>query len=481
MSDHATDAHLGPSTKLRLLDAVAQSVGFMGPVFSIAFLVPLVMGITSASGNGAGAAAPLAVLIAAVGVLAVGWLVAQYARRIHAAGAIYDYVTQGLGERIGGAAGFLYYAGVLALCSATLLMLGGTIHDTLVVEFGGAGLPEIGWDALLLVVLAVILVRGVAVSTRAQLVLALVSITVVLVFFVYVIAKVGFGGPVSETVTPSGSLQGWSGVMFGVLYSVLLFCGFESAANLGEETDDPGRNIPRAILFSVLAVTGFYLVGSFAQVAGFGYSVEAFSEAAGAPLFALASPESVGGFGSTTLVRLVELVVILDILAVLIGVATAASRGIFAMGRDGRLPAVTTKVGKHGTPVGAIACILALLTTAVLVNRFVPSLWAVEGVPHYVAMFAVLSTLGSFAFVCVYFLLSLGALRGLADHENRVGVRVAAAVGMVVTAAAVFGGLYKVPTLTLQVQLVGVVIFLVGLAVRRRTRVVAPVAPAPAA
>ena len=91
MTTPASDESLGTThTRLKLVDAVAQSVGFMGPVFSIAFLVPLVMGITSATGNGAGVAAPLAVLIAAIGVLAFGWIIAEYARRIHAAGSLYD-------------------------------------------------------------------------------------------------------------------------------------------------------------------------------------------------------------------------------------------------------------------------------------------------------------------------------------------------------------------------------------------------------
>ncbi len=70
---------LGGARKLTLVDAVAQSVGFMGPVFSIAFLVPLLVGIISASGKGAGVAAPLSVLLAAIGVFALGWIVAQYA------------------------------------------------------------------------------------------------------------------------------------------------------------------------------------------------------------------------------------------------------------------------------------------------------------------------------------------------------------------------------------------------------------------
>ena len=122
MTTPASDESLGTThTRLKLVDAVAQSVGFMGPVFSIAFLVPLVMGITSATGNGAGVAAPLAVLIAAIGVLAFGWIIAEYARRIHAAGSLYDYVTDGLGNRLGGASGFLYYSRIIALGAAILI------------------------------------------------------------------------------------------------------------------------------------------------------------------------------------------------------------------------------------------------------------------------------------------------------------------------------------------------------------------------
>ena len=51
---------------LSLPDVIAQSVGFIGPVFSSAFVIPLVVGVISASGKGGGVASPLSVLIAAV-------------------------------------------------------------------------------------------------------------------------------------------------------------------------------------------------------------------------------------------------------------------------------------------------------------------------------------------------------------------------------------------------------------------------------
>jgi amino acid transporter len=72
---------------LSLPDVIAQSVGFMGPVFSSAFVIPLVVGVISASGKGGGVA-PLSVLIAAVGVFAIGWIVSSYAKEVHAAGSL---------------------------------------------------------------------------------------------------------------------------------------------------------------------------------------------------------------------------------------------------------------------------------------------------------------------------------------------------------------------------------------------------------
>ena len=92
--------------KLSLVDVVAQSVGFMGPVFSAAFLIPLIVG-ANPSAKGAGIAAPLSVVLAAIGVFALGWIVAQYAKKIHAAGALYDYVSNGLGQNLGAASGWL--------------------------------------------------------------------------------------------------------------------------------------------------------------------------------------------------------------------------------------------------------------------------------------------------------------------------------------------------------------------------------------
>lgn len=453
----------GSGRKLTIVDAIAQSVGFMGPVFSIAFIVPLLVGISSATGKGAGVAAPLSVVIAAIGVFGFGWIVSEYSRRIQAAGSLYDYVTDGLGQRVGAASGLLYYAGIAVLGAALLIMLGGTIGDTLEAEFGNSVLPYLGWDIVLLVIVGLILYFGIALSTRAQLVLALISITVVLIFFIYVIVKVGSGNDVAQAFTPSSSPQGWNGIMFGVLYGVLLFTGFETAANLGEETAHPKRDIPRAVLISILAIAGFYVVGAYAQVAGYGFSLDALGKNAGAPLFGLAGPVSDGGFGSVGLRRLLELVVVLDMMAVLIGCAVSGARGIFALGRDRRLPKVLGKVSDRGTPLIASGFVLVFYLIVILVTTQWNSLWEDPELPHYVVMFGVLSLFGSFSLACIYFLLSLGAIPGLRDHPRRWAVLLAAVVGMVVTAAAIFGSVYQVPAPSIYAPYAAVAIFIIGL------------------
>jgi len=460
-SDTAKRTTLGGKTQLKLIDTIAQSVGLMGPVFSIAFLVPLLVGL-NASGNGAGNAAALAVVIAAVGVLGLGWIVAEYTRKIQAAGSLYDYVSDGLGGHVGTAAGWLYYAGMLALGSAILPMIGGTIHDTIQAEFNVNPFSQMVWDVVLLVLVAVVIYLGVALSTRIQLTLALTSVTVILIFSVYVIIKSGGLHHVATGFSPSSSPTHWKGVLFGVLYGVLLFTGFETSANLGEETKDPHHNIPRAVLISVIVIAGFYVIGAFAQVAGYKFSLGALSKNAVAPLFTLAGPSGAGGYAGVGIRRLVELVVIFDMIAVLVGCAVSASRGIFALARDRKMPGRLAAISRHGTPLGASA--FTIFTYAVIITLVgTTTAFALPGLPEYVAMFSWLSTFGGFAIAVIYLLIAVGALRGLRNDDKRWQLYLACLVGGAVTIAAIFGAIYKVTAPTKYAPYTAIAILVVGL------------------
>ncbi|WP_088288232.1 APC family permease [Kineosporia sp. A_224] len=430
-----------------LSGVLAQSVGFMGPVFSVATLLPLIVGL-SATGRGAGIATPVALAVAGLGMFGAGWVIAQYARRIHLCGSLYEYVSDTFGRRVGVVAGWLYYGAMLVLSSATILVLGGLTEDFLLAAFG----IGVRWWLLSLLYVAVVatfVMVGVHVSVRAQLALVLVSAVVVLLFSLYVIAKGGAGGDSLSAQPFNPFAVSGADLLYGVLYGINMFIGYESAANLAEETDDPKRHIPRAVLWSLTIVGLYYLVTAYAQAVGFGLDAEAW-KASVFPLQALASGSE---FGSTAFGNLVAVIIILDVVAVAIGVGVAGSRGMFAMARSGRLPRPLASVHpRFGTPVVAAAVMAVVAVFAVVL------VVATDGVfsratadpavqqPQWAPMFSWMAGFAGTGLALMYLAVSLAGARGLWGHVPTAKLVVAATAGSLVTAGAVFGAVYKAPS-----------------------------------
>ncbi|MCL4312751.1 MAG: APC family permease [Actinobacteria bacterium] len=424
---------------LRVIDAIAQSVGFMGPVFSSALLIPLVVG-AGASSKGAGIATPLAIILAGIGIGAIGWIIAAYSKRIHAAGALYDYVTDGLGKRIGFVAGWLYYGCTMILASAIVVVVGGITSDFLRSTYG-VGIPYWLLDLIYAILLFSFLYFGVRISTRVQLTLVFSSVLFVVGFLISVIIRGGHGGNTIRPFNPTASADGWSGIFFGIIYAILLFVGFESAANLGEETAHPKKSVPLAIIGSVVVVGVIFVVGAYAQDIGFGLNVAKWA-ANPAPLFTLGAS---GNFGNSIIFDLLNIVVILDIMAVGLGAAVATTRGLFAMARDRRIPSTFAKVNRRwGTPVNAIIFQVLVGVAFVVLVRLDKGVFPLHGSPQYFPLFAWMAGLGGLGLVVVYATIAIGAIPGLWNYARRFSLVVAVLVGFVVSAGGIFGSIYKV-------------------------------------
>jgi amino acid transporter len=419
---------------LRLPDVIAQSVGFIGPVFSSALVLPLVVG---AGLYGAGVATPVAIILAAIGMAAIGWIIAEYAKRIHSAGALYDYVSDGFGDRAGFVGGWLYYAATMVLTTAIVVLIGGITSDFLKSTWN-IGIPYWVLDLVYLVVLLALIYVGIQISVRVQLVLVTISAIIVGAFFVYIVIKGGTSGNSVRPFEPSESADGWKGIFFGIIYAILVFTGFETAANLGEETRDPGKSIPRAIILSVVVVGVFYLLAAYAQDIGFGLNAKSWASSP-APLFQLAAP---GAFGSSWFLDLVQILVILDIAAVGLGCAVCTVRGVFAMARDGRIPSGLRKVSPtFGTPAAAAALVGVISLCFVAAIRLDHGVFPLNGQPEYFPLFAWMSGLGGTALAVVYGAVTLGAIRGLRGHVNPVMLTGAVVIGAVAAAGAIYGSI----------------------------------------
>jgi amino acid transporter len=190
-------------------------------------------------------------------------------------------------------------------------------------------------------------------------------------------------------------------------------------------------------------VSIFYLIAAYATVAGFRFSLGELIAAndLGPILFALSDPAA---FGTNLIAKLIVVVVFLDIVAVGVGVGVTSTRGVFAMARDRRLPRMAASVSRYGTPVGAILLTLAVQGAWVIVNEASDTFLQLGPLPHYFSMFIWGATFGGFALLVVYLVMSLGAIKGLADHPNKIGLTIAVILGVAITGAGIFGSFYKV-------------------------------------
>jgi APA family basic amino acid/polyamine antiporter len=149
-------------------------------------------------------------------------------------------------------------------------------------------------------------------------------------------------------------------IFIAMVFILETFFGWETVAYLSEETKDPGRVIPKAMIYGTIAVV-LFAIGIVVVVLGvLPWHITAASES---PLVEAANAFMPGG-----LVNFVAILVFLNI----IGGATAwivtTPRLVFALSRDGLLPGMFSKIHKkYGTPVNAII-LQTVLTSLILLS-----------------------------------------------------------------------------------------------------------------
>jgi amino acid transporter len=134
-----------------------------------------------------------------------------------------------------------------------------------------------------------------------------------------------------------------------MVFGILSYVGFEAATTLGEEVRDPHRNIPRALMLSLVFVGVIYLFCTYSEMVGFGVGQvdELVSETA--PFTTLAARYA------AWMGPLVGLAGISSIFAVVMNSNNGVVRIIYAMGREGMLPQRLGHVHPtHQTPSTAI-------------------------------------------------------------------------------------------------------------------------------
>src|SRR5215212_4089735 len=246
MSTEAEPAHeRGLRRELRFWEAVALSIGIMAPGAAMALNGTLPASLV-------GRAVPLAFVFASVGILFVSYAFIRLTGYFNHAGSVYALSGVTLGPRAGFFSGWALlgtYLSFTAASTAEVGLFGQAFFDSTGIW------PNAEWLVISLVAAALIwfvAYGDVRVATRALLGMEGLTVTLIVIVVVVIFARVlagsapdGQGFTLSPFTLPSG--VGLGTVALAAVFGLLSFAGFEGAASLGEETDNPRRDIPRAI------------------------------------------------------------------------------------------------------------------------------------------------------------------------------------------------------------------------------------------
>jgi amino acid transporter len=415
---------------LSTLDAIVISVSVLAPGMAMFLNVPGVAAV-------AGGSTPLAFLLGGIACLALALVVIGFTRRMAAAGYAYTYASRSLGKSAGFMAGWLYAFGLICFVPMTMAGVAYLATDLLKLD-SGWWFPVFLVGMALLVVLSIIKIK---VTTKVLLVIGIFTVALIVIVDLVVTAKGGAHGnslqPFSFGHTNKG---GFSGVFYGIILGITSYIGFETAADFGEETANPRRAIPVAVLASVGFAILFYLWTTYSLTIGFGDGAKFGSDPSALKTIA---QEFVGG----PVPQLLEIGAMLSAFVVCVGCATAGTRTLFAMGREGVLPPWLGKTHpKFKTPANAT---LAVATVSTVLAALVGFAWgqdALGGQPITVYYF--FATLGTLPVILVYIMLCVGGaafFKQTHANYNPLIHLVIPAVGAILFAAALYGSIHPTP------------------------------------
>ena len=153
------------------------------------------------------------------------------------------------------------------------------------------------------------------------------------------VIKAGHHNTLSVFTTHYANAKGYAGmtgVIAGAVGALLAFSGFEAAAPLAEETRDPRRNVPRAVMLSTVLIGALYIFTTYAATVAYGPA-----RFSGFAAYANGVPwDGLARTVSTVFWALVLLAIINSTLANANAGANVFTRTAYAFGRVGAFPRV---------------------------------------------------------------------------------------------------------------------------------------------
>ncbi len=249
----------------------------------------------------------------------------------------------------------------------------------------GHGPADVIFGVGLVVLLALLNIRGTEESARLNLVLAIADLLTQVVLAVIGLALV-FNADLLVSQVDFGSVPTWGDFALGIAVGMVAYTGIETISNMAEEARDADRTIPRGTGYTVIAVVGLYallpgIALSAMPVTGSGdaATTELATTYADDPVLGIV--ENIGlGAGLTNVLEvyvgiLAAVILLIATNAALIGL----SRLTFSMGQHRQLPMILRRVHpRFKTPYTAIIAfsVVAIVVMAPGETTFLGAIYA---------------------------------------------------------------------------------------------------------
>jgi len=410
-------------SRLRLPEAVGLSLSVVSPTVTAAFNITLIV-------QAAGPAAPLTFVIGMIAMALVALSFMAFTHRVAHAGSAYAYISHTFGSRMGFIAGWTLLLTYLGFASGFAALVG---------SFTGAALKRFGLDvgqwwiavsAASMVLAWWFAYRDMRLAGRLMLALEALAVIAIIGLCIGILRQVHPGAEIAASFRPSAHFNGWAGLGFGMVFSILSFAGFEGAATLGEETINPRRNIPIALLGTVLGSGIFFVFVAYCEVIGFGPLGIKDLASSQAPLDDLALR-----YASPHLAIVLDLAAAISCFSGVLGGLSAAARILFALGRAGLSATLADVHPVHRTPSPAVSLTAILIMVPFLV-------WGpITGAGNF---YSYSSTIGTLALILIY--VGVGAAEMIEGwREQRTIWAAACTLGPILLLWVLYRNIYPVP------------------------------------
>ncbi|MFF7717491.1 amino acid transporter [Streptomyces sp. NPDC007988] len=297
----------------------------------------------------AGPAVAISFVVAGLTALFSALSYAELAGAVPVSGSSYSYSYATMGELIAWVCGWClvleYGVSVAAVAVGWGEYLNELLDGTIGVTIPSAVSAPVGeggfinLPALVVVLLAMVfLMGGAKESARVNTIMVIIKI-VTLVLFI----GIGFMGIKAGNYAPLAPL-GVTGISAAAATLFFSYIGFDAASTAGEEAKNPKKDLPRAIMLSLLIVTVLYCLVALVAVGAMPWQDFEGTEAALAQIMKDVTGQSFWGV-------VLAAGAVVAIASVVFAVLYGQTRILFAMSRDGLVPKVFAKVDeKTGAP-----------------------------------------------------------------------------------------------------------------------------------